>query len=219
MSRPGIDHAQRSELAEQPVLPPAESALHRAPQKETLREPEVFPDTEPTESETRRLGRGSGPEETGPNSITVRMRLSGVAQVGPSVPRAASSTKRYAPRSPTGGREPSCASSPRKPSGTSSSRRGRSAPTPCAGWSRRSTGLGSPSAAPHGGSTSGRPCRRTRPNERTSADAAGASRRAVDEDRPGGTRRDREDHRRRAAVRPRARRTATAWCSRPMPRK
>ncbi len=77
MSRLGIDHGQGGEPAEQPVLPPAETALHRVPQKEKLREPEVFPDTEPTENETRRLGRGSGPEETGPNSITVRMRLAG----------------------------------------------------------------------------------------------------------------------------------------------
>ena len=87
MSQPGIDHRQRGELAGPPAAPAAESARNRAPRREALREPEAFPDTDPTENESRRLGRGSGPDETGPNSITVRMRLVGSCAGWASRPR------------------------------------------------------------------------------------------------------------------------------------
>ena len=43
--------------------------------RETLRKPEVFPDTKASAAEQRVLGRARGPEETGRNSATVRMRL------------------------------------------------------------------------------------------------------------------------------------------------
>ncbi len=42
---------------------------------ETLRETEAFADTAPTEDETRRLGNARSKNETGRNSLTIRMRL------------------------------------------------------------------------------------------------------------------------------------------------
>ena len=41
-----------------------------------LREPEAFPDTEPTEEQARRLGRAKTAARTGPGSRTVSIRLS-----------------------------------------------------------------------------------------------------------------------------------------------
>ena len=40
-----------------------------------LRPPEVFRDDEPSASEARRLALGRAPEETGPHSLTVKLRL------------------------------------------------------------------------------------------------------------------------------------------------
>lgn len=63
--------------------PPMAEPQHR----ETLRQPEAFPDTEASPDETRRLSRGRGAEETGRNSITVKMRLAGSCAGWPRRPK------------------------------------------------------------------------------------------------------------------------------------
>ena len=45
------------------------------PRPPTLRKPELFADAEPTEDEAQRLSRARGAQETGRNSITVKLRL------------------------------------------------------------------------------------------------------------------------------------------------
>ena len=55
----------------------AEAGRSQARQRERLRGPEVFRDEGPTEEESRRLGRGRNRDETGRNSITVKLRLAG----------------------------------------------------------------------------------------------------------------------------------------------
>ena len=56
-------------------------------QPETLRRPEVFPDTEASPDETRRLSRGRGAEGTGRNSLTVKLRLAGSCAGWPRRPK------------------------------------------------------------------------------------------------------------------------------------